>query len=243
MSPLVGVRRALLSRPPVAAAAPGGWLPTSEAGLAFWYRADAIVGKSDGDAVSPWSDESGNARDSAQATSTKRPLYKTGRVNGLPSLLFDGTDDYLTVSFTFGQPEHLFLVAKRVTWVDDARVVSGFGSNLLGEVYSDGGSPQFSVYAGAGPITHAGTAWAVGSFELVEILFNGASSSARINADSATTGSAGTSSMAGLTLGGSGLGANCANVEIAEAFGYTAVKSGTPLASIQSYAQTKYALW
>ena len=52
-----------------------------------------ITGLTDGTAVSQWDDTSGNDRHVTQATPTSRPIYKTGILNGLPVLRFDGVDD------------------------------------------------------------------------------------------------------------------------------------------------------
>lgn len=49
---------------------------------------------SDGQAVASWADIK-NGHILAQSNSSRRPLYKTNIVNGMPGLLFDGTDDFL----------------------------------------------------------------------------------------------------------------------------------------------------
>jgi len=63
--------------------------------LKVWLKADAITGLNDGDAVGTWSDQSGNGYDATQPTSAKRPIYKTGILNGKPVVRFDGVDDQL----------------------------------------------------------------------------------------------------------------------------------------------------
>jgi hypothetical protein len=77
--------------------------PAQVAGLRLWLRADLISGLSDGAAVATWPDDSGNARDAAQATAANQPTYRTNVVNGRPVVRFDGTDDWMsTPSLTFG---------------------------------------------------------------------------------------------------------------------------------------------
>lgn len=66
--------------------------------LAAWYKADAISGLNDGDAISTWADQSGNGRDATQA-STKRPTYKVNILNGKPAVRFNGSQGMLTSSF------------------------------------------------------------------------------------------------------------------------------------------------
>jgi len=62
--------------------------------LVTWLKADAIGGLSDGDSVTTWSD-SASSNDAAQSTTSKKPIYKTGIYNSLPTVRFDGTDDYM----------------------------------------------------------------------------------------------------------------------------------------------------
>lgn len=48
--------------------------------------------------VKTWYDQSGNARDAAQATTSAQPLIVLSALNGKPVLRWDGTDDALTLS-------------------------------------------------------------------------------------------------------------------------------------------------
>lgn len=88
--------------------------PTDVTNCELWLAADNIVGLNDGDAVTTWSDASGNARDATQATAAKKPIYKTAIVNGEPIVRFDGSDDVLALpnfltGFTAGE---MFVVVK-----------------------------------------------------------------------------------------------------------------------------------
>jgi len=68
--------------------------PSDFSGLQTWFKADQIPSLNDGDPVSTWSDQSGNANN-ATASLTLRPLYKTNIFNGLPAVRFDGSNDSL----------------------------------------------------------------------------------------------------------------------------------------------------
>lgn len=70
--------------------------PADIAGLQLWLKADAITGLGDGDAITTWTDSSGNGNNATQSTSGKKPLYKTNIQNGLPAVRFDGSDDAMT---------------------------------------------------------------------------------------------------------------------------------------------------
>lgn len=71
--------------------------PDGVPGLTGWYRADLITGVGDGGTISQWNDSSGsgNTISSTGSTSFDDPTYKTNIINGLPTVLFDGSDDVL----------------------------------------------------------------------------------------------------------------------------------------------------
>lgn len=48
--------------------------------------------------VGRWEDLSANSSNCSQATTAYRPLYKDSAINGNPGILFDGSDDYLTLN-------------------------------------------------------------------------------------------------------------------------------------------------
>lgn len=92
-------------------------VPSDIASLQQWFKADAITGLSDGDPVATWEDSSTNNRDATQSTAGNRPLYKTGIVNSLPVVRFDGSNDYLITSGVAGflsglSAAEVFLVVK-----------------------------------------------------------------------------------------------------------------------------------
>ena len=61
------------------------------AGYIGWWDASAL---SNG-AVATWADQSGNGYDLVQGTSGNRPSVGSNTQNGLPTVTFDGSDDYL----------------------------------------------------------------------------------------------------------------------------------------------------
>lgn len=78
------------------------WTPGKTTTALWLDAADEITFTKDGEAISQWNDKSGNARHVTQATPANQPLYKTNTVNSLASVLFDGSNDVLTVSMTTG---------------------------------------------------------------------------------------------------------------------------------------------
>jgi hypothetical protein len=67
------------------------WTPSflPSGNLSGWYKADAITGKSDGDAVDSWTDSSGRSNTLTQSTAGAQPSYETDEINTLPIVRFD----------------------------------------------------------------------------------------------------------------------------------------------------------
>jgi hypothetical protein len=73
------------------------WTPSDIGGsvVTAWYKADSISG-SDGDAVSSWSDSSGNSNTASQGTPQRQPTLQTNELNSLSVVRFDGGNDILS---------------------------------------------------------------------------------------------------------------------------------------------------
>lgn len=123
-----------------------GLSPLSFAGCAGWWDADdaSTFSFSSGTAVSQWRDKSGNARHFAQASASNQPS-RSGTYGGHPTVVFDGSNDYLdTAAFTLAQPFTLF--------------VAGLVAGTTGTgVSSVGGSLQLPYWDGSGMYVYAGT--------------------------------------------------------------------------------------
>lgn len=72
--------------------------PGSHANVAFWLRADAISSIPSGMTVDTWPDSGPLGNDFRQNSPTAQPVFVRDALNGLPSIKFDGTDDYMTSS-------------------------------------------------------------------------------------------------------------------------------------------------
>ena len=130
-----------------------GFSPSDVSGLKLWLKADAIVGLSDGDPVTTWADSSGEGRDAAQATASKKPTYQTAELNGKPVVRFDGVDDVLTFSIVALTDFSLFCVFYIPTVADyagpiDWREFGISGFKLISNVNTDW-RPLLSKYDGA----------------------------------------------------------------------------------------------
>src|SRR6185503_14515658 len=143
-----------------------------------WFKAD-VLSLNDGDAVTTWTDSSGNSRNATQSTGANKPLFKTGAANGHPALLFDGSNDYMqTASFgAASQPFTVFAVVKRVGSVAAYQTVyDGIAAgNRATTLYSDITTGKPTIFGGSTSIfgfEDFGSDWC-----LLSATFNGASSS------------------------------------------------------------------
>jgi hypothetical protein len=64
------------------------FVPTDIAGCQLWLKADAGITKDGSNYVSAWLDQSGNNNHAVQATGSAQPLWVDNQLNGKPSLCF-----------------------------------------------------------------------------------------------------------------------------------------------------------
>lgn len=80
------------------------WTP-ARISTALWLdAADSSTIIESGGTVSQWSDKSGNEINTNQSTTASKPLFNPSGLNSLPSIDFDGNDDFLNFpsGFLFG---------------------------------------------------------------------------------------------------------------------------------------------
>lgn len=66
----------------------------SSSNCTLWLAADKGTSTTtNGTGVSSWNDQSGNGNHAAQSSSSLRPLYQSSTMNGMPTLLFDNSND------------------------------------------------------------------------------------------------------------------------------------------------------
>jgi hypothetical protein len=104
-------------------------------GLRLYLKSDAGISSGLGNAIPLWEDRSGYGNDGSQTTSANRPVLTADVQNGLPMVLFDGTNDELKIngitSVVSGNqiPFTLFMVVKNFELSEDhAKTVWGFSS-------------------------------------------------------------------------------------------------------------------
>jgi hypothetical protein len=122
--------------------------------------------------VTTWYDQSTNARNSVNASSSQQPrIVSSGamiNVNSQPSILFDGSDDALVTTYTVTNLGDLSvqLVEKlnNVTTLSLSVTVSEAANKQLYMNYVSGANIYLNFYAGQGFATAANTNQTIGSF-------------------------------------------------------------------------------
>jgi hypothetical protein len=96
------------------------FVPSQIAGLIAWYDATSNVYNAgttpatNGQTVSQWTDKSGNGHHLI-GTSTTKPVFNTNVQNGLPAVISDGISQFMQGTFTFNDPQHIFIAFNPVS--------------------------------------------------------------------------------------------------------------------------------
>ena len=100
-------------------------------GLVGWYKADAIVGLTDGQYVTTWTDSSSAGHDMALLGGTG-PVYNTNVINGLPVVTFTGdySNEILYNNFTYGTPLTIVTIENHFSGVGTELSILGFQSDI-----------------------------------------------------------------------------------------------------------------
>ena len=101
--------------------------------------------------VSAWNDKSGNGLQGLQATSTKRPSVVANGQNGLSTIRFDGTDDFIQVrTLKINQAYTIYSVAKTTAGSARDYLFDGVTTNAHRSLIAlnNGGTVQFRQVIG-----------------------------------------------------------------------------------------------
>lgn len=157
---------------------------------------------------------SGSNGELTQSDGTKRPSPFTQ--SGVPFLRFNGSDDFLTETFTLAQPAAVILAYRHHTMGSpgshDIILEAGPDGDLACNLFEDG-RPLTGITAGPGSLTLADRTLADGVFSIVTAIYNDAQSSIRLNGLAIAQGGTSPLALAGLTLG-SALAARSAGIDV-----------------------------
>jgi hypothetical protein len=169
---------------------------------------------------------------------TNPPKLQTAQINGLPVVLFDGTNDKLgPLAFTLAQPCMVYIVFNPLVHLMTKVVYDGF--TVATALLRENNSNVWEMYAGSALAAVTGPATA--SYSITTWKWNGASSAGRINNGSYGTTSPGTASPNGFTLGAAGDSLGWSNIAVAEVIIYPSILSGGDDTSVLNYLNARYA--
>jgi len=157
------------------------------------------------------------ARDLYQGTAANQPILTIAAAGNY--LTFDGSNDYLkAAAFALAQPETVYFVGSQVTWTNGDNFFEGGSASAA--MFQNGVTPNIGINAGStiGNITTL----ALNTYGVLSAVFNGASSSYRLNRLAAGAGNAGANNPNGFTLGSNTAGAGAfANITAQEVLVYS----------------------
>lgn len=176
--------------------------PGNLPGLHAWFDASQITGLADGDLVSSWLDSSGSARNATQGTSTLQPAYETTGPNAKPVVRFDTDANrrLVTAAWTaIAVPNTIFVVGKTRA-ASFSQFYDGIVSTSRHTLARRSVATEAEMFAGAAQ-SYTGLTSLDASHNIIACLYNSTGSFLRVGAGAAVTGSTGTHSLTGLTIG------------------------------------------
>ncbi len=227
----------------------GGLRPPTTSLAGWWHAREAYsntacttLQSTDGGAVAGLKDLSGNGRHLIQSTGANQPLYKANRLNGNPSVLFDGSNDSLGHTAAISGANAYAVVFKMVTWANITSVLANNNDNL--PLMMANSTPNLYTDSAGSLGTVANSALSVGVFGLAFVRFKTGLQEMTVNTTK-TSASGTTSFTAEVTLGAAGAGTKWYGaIEACEVLHYAADlqdNSGDGL-KLRQYLNMKYAL-
>lgn len=171
--------------------------------------------------ASDWPETSTNGATQVSGTTGETwTLNNTGtkpaQIVGSPSLLFDssGSSNFMaTGAFTLNQPTIVYSVLKQISWGNGVYIWDGSAIAMMA-MYQGGVTPQLNLNAGAGTGTNGNLP--TGQNSVVTAIYNGASSSLKVDGSAAATGNAGANNAGAFVLGHAGNGTAPSNIQVKE---------------------------
>jgi len=206
--------------------------PKNISGLSLWLKSDAGVTLS-GSNVTAWADQSGNGNDVNDVANM--PMLVNNFINGYPAIYFRGTDYLYNSGFTTEGANTFFNVVK---FLSGNRVFTSINTNILIGSYGSYSDRMYNegwIFEG----TSESTDWKLNS------AYFGDGSSFYQNGILLGTGS-GLTSIDGISIGGHPNwenGAGTAECYHAEVIMYNRQLSEIERQQVESYLNTKYAIY
>lgn len=185
----------------------------------LWLKAYRGITKTSVNNVSDWKDFRGRDLSLAQGTDGLRPVFTEDQLNGYPTIVFDGIDNYLQGAFgeDLAQPNTIIYVGTEPTDNGSFRIIhDGDDTNKRHALTQDGSANRYTLFAD-NPITMPYVLST--GFKVMSAVYNGASSVFRVNGvDKTGAGDIGVDVLDGITLGTrfDGSSTRCADIAAVE---------------------------
>jgi hypothetical protein len=225
-------------------------VPQRASNLLLWLRGDAGVVSSSGN-VSQWTDQSQNGNNASQTTGSNQPTVVTNALNGLGTISFNGTNQWLSLASGFAnftQGASIFVVTKPTSITTGVRFLDfGNGQTNNNISFREQASTGFSLYsyngATASNVTSS-TGLGTGSYQLLEAIHSGAGN-ATLYSNGAQTAQGNLSNINNVARTGNFIGKDFntttfLNGQIAEILVYNSALTNGDKAAIESYFKSKY---
>jgi hypothetical protein len=149
------------------------------------------------------------------------------------SIMFDGINDFMKTAAIAAQtqPYTLYLFCKRYTWVNNNGIIDGF-TNGTGAIRDRTATPGLHQFAGNNGSVNNG--FPLQSFRIITAIFNGGTSSIKIDQTAAAvTSIAGTNNAGGLSVGANATETNFSPILVKEIVCYSGAQSAALQTSIR----------
>jgi hypothetical protein len=218
----------------------------------FWVKADSGTSTTtDNSAVNSWSDQSGNSNSASQGSSGNQPTYQENEANFNPVVLFDGTNDFMSLSSNdglgYGSSERTsFVVARENSTTNDTwSFVFAYGTPGTGTGWCVGKHTTTSreLVVGSYAADLVASSWG-DDFRLITGSYNG--TQIEMFAEGSSQGTLTTTPNT--SSGSARLGRQVNNYdefwggEVAEVIHYSGTVSGSLKSQIETYLAVKYGI-
>jgi len=192
----------------------------------FWYRYAQGIVTSGG--VSSWADQSGNNNNIQQVTAANRPTLLSDN-----AIRCEGTSTFMTTTFTFNQPETVYILYRPMAWTSNATIFDG--KVQTGAIVQSIGSPTTRI---AAPSQSGPLPVPISTYAVECAVFNGTSSIHQVNTSTTGLLNAGVENMGGLTFGSNRTPTAFSAFDVKEIIGFSAAHDVTTRAAVITYLAT-----
>ncbi|NDH16654.1 MAG: hypothetical protein EBY48_06190, partial [Opitutae bacterium] len=216
-------------------------LPAVLPGLKLWLDAsDSSSVTHSSNAVSQWSDKSGNGIHATQSTASRKPTFNSTGTNGKSVIDFDGSSDFLDASGLSMTQSYTFALVAKTNNNSTGRdfLFDGVGNNrsIIALDYSGKVQMWATSWANSNLNTPSG-------YFVMTAIFNSSSSSLSLNGTSVTGLNPGTSNLSGgIRIGAHKDTSDFLKGNIAEFFVLDETSNANTIAKVEGYLAHKWGL-